>query len=82
MIIINEMYNNHSISLTNSYSDTNIPNTVLLVIHKGNATVILAGTYMSHEEKDKPQKFEVILKIIHNLASRYQNPGERVRRHG
>lgn len=61
-------------SLGITLSETSIPDTVLLVLQKGQATVILAGTYFSHRINDKAQKFRLILEALNKLAERYSNP--------
>ena len=57
-----------------SFSETHIPDTVLLVLHKGKSTIILAGTYLSHRINDKTHKLSLILNSLSKLAERYTNP--------
>lgn len=57
-----------------SFSETHIPDTVLLVLHKGKSTVILAGTYLSHRINDKTHKLSLILNTLSRLADRYTDP--------
>lgn len=56
------------------YSETKIPDTVMVVLQKGNANIILTGTYLSHRLKDKYQKLALILEMISKLAERYSKP--------
>ncbi len=56
-----------------SFSETNIPDTVILVLHKEKSTILLAGTYMSHRDKNKSQKLGIILETMSKLTERYQN---------
>jgi len=55
------------------YSDTKIPGTVLLVLQKGKATIILGGIYLS-QRVDKTQKLSLILETVDKLWIRYDNP--------
>jgi len=56
------------------FSETSIPDTVLLVLQIAKATVILAGTYFSQRINDKPQKLILILETLYKLVERYNNP--------
>ena len=57
-----------------SHSETNIPDTVLLVLHKGKATMILAGTYISQRVNDRAQKLHLVLETLGKLAEKYNDP--------
>ncbi len=57
-----------------SFSETEIPDTVVLVIHRDRAVVILAGTYLSHRCSDKSQTIAQILDVIDRLAGRFNHP--------
>ena len=57
-----------------NFSETNIPDTVLLVLHKAKTTLVLAGTYLSQRITDKSQKLGLILEMLGKLAGRYNDP--------
>ncbi len=57
-----------------AYSDTEIPDTVILILQVDKATVILVGTYLTHRGKDKCQKLNLILEVTNKLAERYIHP--------
>ncbi len=57
-----------------SFSETQIPDTVVLVLHKGRATIILAGIYLSHRLGNKSQRIALVLETVSQLASRFTAP--------
>jgi len=56
------------------YTETNIPDTVILVLQKFNSTSIIVGTYISHRIGSRPQALKFILEYIKPLARRYNDP--------
>ncbi len=57
-----------------SYSETQIPDTVIIVLQLEKATIILAGIYLSHRVRNKSQKLILILETVNKLIERYNDP--------
>ncbi len=57
-----------------SFSEVRIPDTVILVIHKGRNVIILAGTYQSHRLTNKSQRITMVLDTITQLAGKFISP--------
>lgn len=57
-----------------SFSETNVPDTVILVLHRCKTTLVLAGTYLSQRVTDKLQKLRLILETLGKLTERFVNP--------